>query len=61
MIKSTEKTTDIVFPPDVIAPKHDPAARRNAQRIVSAIGRQFIFAGGTAGGGLFGFVSLLIG
>jgi hypothetical protein len=61
MIKSTEKTTDIVFPPDVIAPKHEPAASRAAQRIVSPIGRQFVFAGGTAGSGLFGSISLLIG
>jgi hypothetical protein len=59
-MNTTENIVSVVLPTELIAPKHDPAANRNADRIVSPIGRQFVFAGGAVSDGLFGSVSLLI-
>src|ERR1700722_3943855 len=46
-IKMTENMTDKVLPPEIIAPKHDPAPSTIAASSVSPIGRQLILLGET--------------
>jgi hypothetical protein len=61
MIKSTEKTTDRVFPPETIAPKQELIPNSTAESIVSPIARQLVLGGEAPGGGILGLDSALIG